>query len=61
MTRRFPFVVRQPSPRQVMEQAQKAIANGKLSSADAQAAERALNAGKTVPYNVMHKIKEGSK
>jgi hypothetical protein len=61
MTRRFQFVVRQPSPRQVMEQAQKAIANGKLSSADAQAAERALNAGKTVSYNVMHKIKEGSK
>jgi hypothetical protein len=61
MTKRLVFVVKQPSPSQVMEQAKQAIAHGKLSGAEAQAAERALNAGKTVPYSVMHKIKEGSK
>lgn len=61
MTKRLVFVVKQPSPRQVMEQAQQAIANGSLSSSDAQAAERALNSGKTVPYDVLHRIRKGAK
>jgi hypothetical protein len=60
MTNRFTFVTVQPSREQIVADTKAAIVNGAASSRDVQSIERALNAGRTVPHDALHRIRNGA-
>jgi hypothetical protein len=60
--RKVRMIVRvMPSAQDAMQMASQGIANGKLSSRDAQMVERHVQSNRVLPADVLHRLKESAK